>query len=86
MKMPLVQLISLLARWGRSQLHRCGSKDMLLHTNVAKAAVALAFLCSRASAEENTNRCKLYLAKSTIPSAGLGVFTGVDLSFNDTIG
>ena len=57
--------------------------------SVTVVITALAFFCSRASistAEENTNKCKLYLAKSTIPNAGLGVFTGVDLSTNETIG
>jgi hypothetical protein len=55
-------------------------------TPAATVVVPFSLLLSASLADEKTNICKLYLAKSTIPNAGLGVFTGVDLSIDDTIG
>jgi hypothetical protein len=31
-------------------------------------------------------QCDLYMAESTIPNAGLGIFTGVDRNEGDTVG
>ena len=42
-------------------------------------AIAALLLCGGTAGEDGTNMCGLYLAKSTIPGAGLGVYTGVDL-------
>lgn len=42
-------------------------------------AFAIAALLCGSIAGEDINTCGLYLAKSTIPGAGLGVYTGVDL-------
>ena len=42
-----------------------------------RAFAIAALLCGGITGEDDT--CGLYLAKSTIPGAGLGVYTGVDL-------
>ena len=42
-------------------------------------AIAALLLCGGTAGEDGTNMCGLYLAKSTIPGAGLGVYTGEDL-------
>ena len=34
----------------------------------------------------SATECNLYLAESTIPNAGLGVFSGIDLSAGDAVG
>ena len=44
-----------------------------------RAFAIAALLCGSIAGEDGTNTCGLYLAKSTIPGAGLGVYTGVDL-------
>ena len=44
-----------------------------------RAFAIAALLCGGIAGEDGTNTCGLYLAKSTIPGAGLGVYTGVDL-------
>ena len=44
-----------------------------------RAFAIAALLCGGIAGEDGTNSCGLYLAKSTIPGAGLGVYTGVDL-------
>lgn len=36
--------------------------------------------------DDESNPCRLYLAQSTIPHAGLGVFSGTDLEFGQMIG
>jgi len=41
---------------------------------------------SAAEVDADPNKCKIYLAKSTIPNAGLGVFTAVDIEMNEFIG
>ena len=63
---------------------------MMFTVELNRAALAaIMIFCPNATystADENVNKCKLYLAKSTIPNAGLGVFTGIDLSAHDDIG
>ena len=54
------------------------------HTGLALALPFLTLEQTHSSADND--KCKLYLAKSTIPNAGLGVFTGIDLSTDDAIG
>ena len=44
-----------------------------------RAFAKAALLCGSIAGEDDINTCGLYLAKSTIPGAGLGVYTGVDL-------
>ena len=46
---------------------------------VMRAFAIAALLCGSIAGEDGTNTCGLYLAKSTIPGAGLGVYTGEDL-------
>ena len=38
------------------------------------------------SCEQSQPECSLYMAESTIPGAGLGIFTGVERLVNETIG
>ncbi|KAL7494773.1 hypothetical protein ACHAWT_003346 [Skeletonema menzelii] len=45
--------------------------------------IAPAVLPSAASEEDE--QCRLYLAESTIPGAGLGIFTGIDLQENSNV-
>ena len=44
-----------------------------------RAFAIAALLCGSIAGEDGAHTCGLYLAKSTIPGAGLGVYTGVDL-------
>ena len=36
--------------------------------------------------DDNNEQCQLYLSKSSIPGAGMGVFTGIDIKEGETIG
>mmetsp|Transcript_31361 Transcript_31361/g.46875 ORF Transcript_31361/g.46875 Transcript_31361/m.46875 type:complete len:578 (-) Transcript_31361:773-2506(-) len=53
-------------------------------TEVAAAAIALSSAVTSAADESNT--CLLYLAESTIPNAGLGMFTGVPVKEDHLLG
>ena len=51
--------------------------------SISIASAAVLFVCARAAsaaAVEDEQQCTLYLAKSTIPGAGLGIFTGSPLA------
>eukprot|EP00804_Cyclotella_cryptica_P026565 CCRYP_020446-RA/>CCRYP_020446-RA protein AED:0.34 eAED:0.34 QI:116/1/1/1/1/1/3/218/607 len=53
---------------------------------LASAIFCFSASTSPTSTDDDTKKCKLYLAKSTIPNAGLGVFTSINLFPNDSIG
>jgi len=53
-------------------------------TEVAAATIALSSAVT--SAADESNKCLLYLAESTIPNAGLGMFTGVPVKEDHLLG
>ena len=58
-------------------------------TAAVATTVLLLFLSSAATsaaADDSSNTCLLYLAESTIPNAGLGVFTGVPVEEGSLLG
>ena len=50
------------------------------------AAAAILFSGAAISAADDSNTCLLYLAESTIPNAGLGMFTGVPVEEGQLLG
>ena len=59
---------------------------------IAWIAVLLSHMAASSRVEELTNKltgtdtCRLFMAPSTIPNAGIGVFTAVDLQEGESVG
>jgi hypothetical protein len=60
----------------------------MLSQRLTTAAAATVFLSSASTAatDDSSNACLLYLAESTIPNAGLGMFTGVTVEKGHLLG
>lgn len=50
------------------------------------AAATMLFSCKVTAAADDSDQCLLYLAESTIPNAGLGMFTGVPVEEGQLLG
>ena len=59
---------------------------MLRLTAVEVAAATVLLSSAVTSAADESNKCLLYLAESTIPNAGLGIFTGVPVEEGKILG
>ena len=71
-----------------------GSMRRLVHPSFRLFVVGLTIAASDANDSGNSNsgdpprnlECDLYMAQSTIPNAGLGIFTAIERRKGDTVG
>jgi hypothetical protein len=59
--------------------------QQLSSCSVARVDAAVASEHFTPENHESPRQCRLYMAPSTIPGAGLGIFTGIELKANDIL-
>jgi hypothetical protein len=59
---------------------------LFLHLLFSAVVPVAPFQGTRASTFDENLECNLYIAESTIPNAGLGIFTAIERQKGDTVG